>query len=324
MEAKRGMKAKTIKAVLRKKIDAWLQSIEDEQLKKLCHDEAIVTGGSIASMLLGEKVSDFDIYFRNKETVQKVAQYYLDKFKSNNPNLNREMFVDVGKDIRGEDRVRVVVKSDGVESEDPTQTYQNLGQRPPEEAGDYTSEIYDDIGDIQDLVDEITDEVNECDNKKDYRPIFLSTNAITLSGKIQLILRFFGDPETIHANYDFVHCTNYWESKNSKLVLKAEAMQSLLSRNLIYQGSRYPVASVFRIRKFINRGWRINAGQILKMIMQINELNLNDYNVLEDQLTGVDVAYFIQVLDIVKEKNSDEEKIDSAYLIEIIDRIFGD
>jgi hypothetical protein len=42
--------------------------------------------------------------------------------------------------------------------------------------------------------------------------------------------------------------------------------------------------------------------------------------VLEDQLTGVDIAYFVQLLARLKEK--DPEKVDGAYLIEIIDRIF--
>ena len=52
------MKAKTIKAVLRKKIDAWLASIEDESVRTLARKNTIVTGGCIASMLLKEKVND--------------------------------------------------------------------------------------------------------------------------------------------------------------------------------------------------------------------------------------------------------------------------
>lgn len=54
--------------------------------------------------------------------------------------------------------------------------------------------------------------------------------------------------------------------------------------------------------------------------MQVSELDLKDIKVLEDQLTGVDVAYFIEVISKLKEK--DPEKVNSAYLIEIIDRMF--
>jgi 5,10-methenyltetrahydromethanopterin hydrogenase len=77
---------------------------------------------------------------------------------------------------------------------------------------------------------------------------------------------------------------------------------------------------VIRLRKFIGRGWTVNAGQILKMLLQVSELDLTNPIVLEDQLTGVDAAYFCELIAKVKEK--DPEKINSAYLIEIIDRMF--
>jgi hypothetical protein len=113
---------------------------------------------------------------------------------------------------------------------------------------------------------------------------------------------------------------NYWDAATGELGLRPQALESLLSRSLVYNGSRYPVASLFRIRKFIERGWRINAGQIVKMALQISELDLTKFDVLEDQLTGVDVAYFQQVLDTAKERGAD--KIEGAYLIEIINRMF--
>lgn len=323
MEKQQGMKAKTIKSVLRKKVNSWLDSIDDTYLRQKCKNEAIVTGGCIASMLLGEKVSDFDIYLRNRQTVEELAEYYVKKFKEKKPYINdvHDIYVQTIEDIRGEYRVRIVVQSAGVEGDKRESQYEYFETRPPEEAGDYVSEIYDDPGVIEDLVEDTKEQLDNSNDEKNYEPVFLSSNAITLSGKIQIILRFFGDPDTIHDNYDFVHCMNYWESKTNNLVLRPKSLEALLSRTLVYYGSRYPVASIFRIRKFINRGWRINAGQILKMILQANELDLTDYAVLEDQLTGVDVAYFSEVLRVVHEEG---EKIDSAYLIEVINRMFGE
>ena len=54
--------------------------------------------------------------------------------------------------------------------------------------------------------------------------------------------------------------------------------------------------------------------------MQISALDLTDIPTLEDQLTGVDVAYFLEVIEKLKAK--DPEKVNNAYLIEIIDRMF--
>lgn len=312
-----GLKSKTIKSVIRNKVNEWLASIEDEDLRKLCQKEAIVTGGCIASMLLGEEVNDFDIYFRTKATVAKVANYYVKKFQAGRQaqgGVPVNIYVEETTDSEGKDRVRIVVKSAGVAGEGQKQDYQYFENGNDHDAGQYVNEAFDPLSDVKDAADSVAKEHPK------YSPVFLSSNAISLRGKVQLILRFYGDPDTIHGNYDFVHCMNYWESDPSKLTLKAEALESLLSKSLVYRGSKYPLCSVIRSRKFIERGWRINAGQYLKMAMQISALDLTGHTVLEEQLTGVDVAYFAEVIEKIKEK--DPAKVDAAYLTEIIDRMF--
>lgn len=279
------MKAKTIKSVLRKKHDDWLSSIDDDHVRTLARRNSIITGGCIASMLLKEKVNDYDIYFTDKDTVIAVAGYYVEQFNAAN-DMDAEVSVE-------EDRVKVLIRSDGVAGE----------------------EIDD-----QEMGEEIEIDLPEDDEKPKYRPVYMSSNAITLSNKIQLIIRFYGDPDQIHENYDFVHCTNYWVSKTGELTLRPAALESLLTRELRYTGSLYPLCSIIRTRKFIKRNWTINAGQYLKMAIQLQSFDLTDPNVLEDQLIGVDVAYFYQVITAVKDKSP--EKIESAYLIEIIDRMF--
>lgn len=312
-----GLKSKTIKSVIRNKVNEWLASIEDEELRKLCHKEAIVTGGCIASMLLGEEVNDFDIYFRTKDTVAKVAAYYVKQFnarRSAQGGVPVNIYVEETTDSDGKDRVRIVVKSAGVAGEGQKQDYQYFENGNDHDAGQYVDEAFDPLADVKDVAKAVADEHPK------YSPSFLSSNAISLRGKVQLILRFYGDPDTIHGNYDFVHCMNYWESGPSALTLKAEALESLLSKSLVYRGSKYPLCSVIRSRKFIERGWRINAGQYLKMAMQLSKLDLTDHTILEEQLTGVDVAYFAEVIKKIKAK--DPDKVDAAYLIEIIDRMF--
>lgn len=312
------MKAKTIKKVIRAKIDDWLSSIEDEEVRELAAKNTIVTGGCIASMLLKEPVNDYDLYFADKATAVAVAKYYVSRFDSKNKS---GIAVPIMVDDEG-DRVRVVVKSAGIASEDGSEApYEYFESRPDEEAGEYVGEVLGDAGDIEEALEDVTDAALAVDDGKPrYRPVFLSTNAITLSHKVQIVLRFYGNADTIHENYDYVHCTNYWTSKDGELVLRQPALESLLARELRYVGSKYPICSVIRLRKFIKRNWTINAGQILKMMLQISELDLKDHEVLQDQLTGVDAAYFVQLVSKVKEK--DPEKVNSAYLVEIIDRMF--
>lgn len=320
-EHRSGMKAKTIKSVISRKIDQWLETIEDSALREIVSKAVIVTGGSIVSMLMGETVNDFDIYFRDHGTTLAVANYYLGRFKPRQHNgISVPLYVE---DKDG--RIRIVAKSSGVASEAGTEKpYEYFEGSPDENAGgEYVSSIIDNPETVEDAHEETEKMALDTDTekgKKKYRPVFMTSNAITLSDKVQLILRFYGEPEEIHANYDYAHCTCYWKSWDRQLVLGPEALEAMLARELRYIGSKYPICSLVRMRKFVQRGWKINAGQILKIAMQISDLDLSSIEVLEDQLTGVDTAYFVQLIEKLKEK--DPTKVDSAYLVEIVDRIF--
>src|SRR6185437_3482208 len=96
--------------------------------------------------------------------------------------------------------------------------------------------------------------------------------------------------------------TCYWRSENSHLSLPRKALEAIITKELVYSGSKYPLASIIRTRKFINRGWQINAGQYLKMTLQLNQMDLLNVDVLEEQLTGVDAAYFHQVIELARKK----------------------
>lgn len=302
------MKAKTIKSVLSKVHNKFVESIEDEHVRELVRKNSIITGGSIASMLMKEKVNDYDYYFTNKETVEAVAKYYVNKFNQLNPDKNIKPSVVVEGD-----RVRIRVQSAGIVSEGHDDSTYKYFETIPDPA---LAEVY-----VQDVMEAA---VEEEDEKPKHRPVFLSDNAITLSGKIQLVIRFYGSPEEIHENYDFVHAMSWWRSEDGHLETPEKALLAMMARELIYNGSKYPLASIIRSRKFIQRGWSINAGQYLKMVLQLSDLDLNNPKVLEEQLTGMDVAYFNEVLSKLRERmDKDKEfKVTSTYLIEIIDRLF--
>lgn len=307
------MKAKTIQNILQKKFEAWLESIpEDEtysgtlQLRAIIKENSIITGGAIVSMLMGEKVNDYDIYFRNEDTAAAVAEYYVSRFKKENPDA-----ADI-RVVRANGRVRVMVKSAGIASSEQGGDYQffeALEPGSPEQEG---------------FIEQATEALKKTEQAKkgEYKPAFLTSNALTLSDKVQLIIRFYGEPDEIHKNYDFVHCTNYWTSWDNKLVLRKDALQSILAKELIYQGSLYPLCSLFRLRKFIAKGWTINAGQVLKVVMQLGELDLMNLAILEEQLIGVDIAYMRDLINRLRDAKKNKVDIDRIYICQLIDEIF--
>lgn len=309
------MKTRVANMLICRKFDEWVESIECPNTRKLVEEGTVLTGGAIVTLLTENRVNDFDFYFRNRETALAVAQYYVAKFKANPPTRFRS-----GKTVdvyvqETEDRVKIIVKSAGIvgETRGKAQNYAYFESDP----------------DVTNQEAFLNAAVAEVDNAKaedatkerqpKYRPLYLTSNAISLSDKVQLVIRFYGDPAEIHENYDFVHCTNFWTSWERRVTVNADALECILTKELRYIGSRYPICSLFRVRKFVERGWTITAGQMLKIAWQSSKLDLSDVSVLEEQLTGVDVAYFKQVVDALKER--DPARVDDTYLFSLIDRL---
>jgi hypothetical protein len=330
------MKAKTIKSNIRAKINEWLATVPEENgLRDLLAKNIIVTGGSIVSMLTNERVNDYDIYFRTHAAALAAANHYVERFKLNPPPTfkDHQQEIDIRVDPTDhQECVKIVIKSAGIASEaasaEDNSGYEYFEALPDEVGEEYAGRIMDNVTAADDIaVTSITKP--EGDGKAPYRPVFMSANAITLANGIQLVMRFIGEPEVIHKFYDFVHCTCYWCSWDGKLELPAAALEAIITKELRYVGSRYPLCSIIRIRKFVARGWSINAGQILKMCWQLAELDLKDIKVLDDQLTGVDAHYFRQVIARLQEKQDEAiaageepKPIDGTYLMTIIDRMF--
>ena len=270
------MNGKNIKKHLNNKLRDWISNIDDENIKKILKENVIVTGGAIVSLLTDETLHDYDVYFRTKEACLAVATYYVGRWNGLHP--------DKPVSIRCNDetgKIDCFVSSKGIADEDE----------------ENTSNISYNFASTEDEIDEALDEESESEDKEKYRPRFITSNAITLTDKVQIVIRFYGEVEEIHKNYDF---------------------------ELYYIGSKYPLCSIIRTRKYLERGYHINAGQYVKMCMQLNELDLKDVKVLEDQLTGVDTTYFRIMVDALQShmESTGEKTVDTTYAMNLINKLF--
>lgn len=338
------MQRKTIEKVLSQKFNDWIKTIKDEKVKELVKRNSIITGGCITSMFLGEEVNDYDVYFTNRKTVIAVADYYVKLFNKKNKSRVAKLvtFNEFNKILNV---ATTAMEDELVEEENQLlnlEVEENKNQLSKEELKKLISEDdskFESIDVEKEMEKEDGDRIaifikssgiayEHTTSEKKYRPMYLTDNSITLSGEIQIIIRFWGNHEKIHENFDFSHCTNYWLSSNRKLYTNLEALECILSKTLFYRGSKYPLCSIIRTRKFINRGWKINAGQYLKMALQLNEMDLKEVTVLREQLIGVDVNYFNQLIESIEAKstlnslNNLNEGIDTSYVIELINKIF--
>lgn len=287
-------------------MEDWLSTIDNQSLVKNLKEDLIVTGGCIPSLFLNEKVNDFDVYIRNRTTLIQLISYYtknlgevvvvldgrnkqeyLDDYKEKYGYLadNSNNAYTIAIDNLKEDQMKLFFHSQpGYKADIP----ENNSKPTPEDA-------------------------------KKYRLSYLSPNAISLTDELQIVIRFWGEPSVIHETYDFAHATNYYTYRQG-VHTNIDALESLLTKQLMYKGSLYPVTSIIRAKKFVSRGWKISAGELLKMIFQASQLDLTNYNVLEEQLIGVDVAYFAQLINALR---ATKVPITPIYLNQLIDKIFN-
>jgi hypothetical protein len=293
------MQEKTINKVIRQKIDEWISSITEEKLRIELKKDVIVTGGCITSLLRNEDVNDYDVYIRTQETLKMLVEYYASDDIEVLQGSKKQQYVD-----------ELELKYNTTISEINNQYAVSVRNLKPDQIKYY---IHTGGGKAF--------QYSDAEKKADYRVEFLSPNAISLSNKLQIVIRFWGEPDIIHKNYDFVHATNYWTYK-SGLVVTPEALMSILTKQLKYQGSLYPITSIIRVRKFVKRGWSISAGEIFKMAYQVSLLDLQNIDVLEEQLIGMDVAYFSALIMALRAV-SDKKKLTYDYISEIVDRVFS-
>jgi hypothetical protein len=267
------MQIKTIKKVLHTKLIEWLKTISIVKLREDIKNNLLVSGGSITSMLLGEKVNDVDIYIKDRDVLMELVKYYTggsdrivimdghnkDRFM-NDEILKGDNYYSIACRNLKDDQIRLYIKGG------------RGGLNVNEEAAK---------------------------DAKNYIPLFFSPNAISLTDQIQIVIRFHGDDKAIHSTFDFIHATNYFTFKDG-LVTNKEALESIITKQLRYQGSFYPVTSIIRAKKFLKRGWNISAGELMKIMFQISMLNLSNPDTLDEQLIGVDVAYFEQLIAILR------------------------
>src|SRR3972149_4748897 len=74
------MQLKTIEKNIRNKMNEWLLTITDEELRREVKNNLLVSGGSIVSLLLREDVNDYDVYIKDMDVLMELAAYYIKQF----------------------------------------------------------------------------------------------------------------------------------------------------------------------------------------------------------------------------------------------------
>lgn len=258
-------------------MNEWVDSVSvTRQDVRQAINRCTIAGGAIVSLLQDISPNDYDVYTKTKEDCELLARYYVELFNWDN-QLEQDEYR----------KATVVVDGDKVKVIQPAMDGATIKQ-----------------------------------DVSKFRPIFISPNAITLKGNVQLIFRFYGEPEKLVQEFDFEHCTGYfhrvsWENVvyKNELVLNEDMLMSVLTKELKYRHGKYPVSSLLRLQKYIQRGYTIPTGELIKLALDISKLDLSDSQVFSDQLSGVDLQLSA---DVLKAANNEFDKVQGQNLLDSV------
>ena len=137
---------------------------------------------------------------------------------------------------------------------------------------------------VKGFLDKLVKALEDHENAHD---ILITPSAITLKKlKVQIVTRYYGKPEHIINLFDFAHTQMY--ITNEEVYISPLAWKSIAQNKLYYTGSQYPLSALFRMRKFMKRGFDIDVGQITKIAIEISQFDFFGEETVSDDLFAED------------------------------------
>jgi hypothetical protein len=120
--------------------------------------------------------------------------------------------------------------------------------------------------------------------------ISITENAITVflagngaSFKVQLITKYFGNPEDVTSKFDFEHCRAYFKW-DQPMVINYDLISQ---RRLVFnEKCSNPLSSIMRLHKFLSQGWSVKKEEILKIGKAVKSVDFSNEKDLADSIFG--------------------------------------
>lgn len=154
-------------------------------------------------------------------------------------------------------------------------------------------------------------------NHKDWNTVSNTDNAVTFkrTGLVtSMIVQFiksdkllFEDPKDLINSFDFTINMAAFEIKSGKLYMHENFKEHIMQRKLIFnENTIYPIISMHRAIKYIQRGYKLSGYEQVKIALAINNLKMENYMDLKIQLQGIDTLEFAPLTDKLM-KNPDKK-----------------
>jgi len=139
---------------------------------------------------------------------------------------------------------------------------------------------------------------------------------------VQCIQKVHGEPHDVLELFDFTIISAAYRPADRAFILHDDFLRDLAARRLIYIPGDYPISSLWRIKKYLARGFKIPATELIRLALTIHGIKLETYEDLRAQLEGIDMLFLKTLIDSVAAKGN--ATCDVREAINYIDEVLND
>jgi hypothetical protein len=132
-----------------------------------------------------------------------------------------------------------------------------------------------------------------------------------------IYFNYFDSAEKIFDTFDFTVCMGAFDFEKEEFVLHEEFIKHNAQRILKFnENTAFPIISVLRIQKYRDKGYNISKSEYIKIILSCIILNINNYEELKEQTSGMYGESYDKVL-----KPQEGEEFNLKTIISKIDEL---
>ena len=103
--------------------------------------------------------------------------------------------------------------------------------------------------------------------------------------------------------FDFTVCQGAFDCSTKEFTYSKNFIIHNAKRRLVYtQNTDYPLSTVIRVLKYLNKGYNISNTEYLKILLDVQNLKFDTFRDFKEHVLGIDVVFLMPLFELFEKK----------------------